>query len=107
MESIWLLRLLKTDGGHIHFLLKYNEHGDLITTELKDITDKLAERQRNWIWHEFIPMLKTETGLSSVPGNFGKRVKLSKIENDLSFDAVWDLYSYKLGNKKRAKYIGS
>lgn len=97
MESIYLLRLKTPNSGTIHFLLKYNEHDDLMEVQIRDIDSKLIEKQRNWIWN-FVPKTTTELAAKTA-----KEIKITKIESELSFDAFWDLYNYKLGNKKRAK----
>ena len=34
-----------------------------------------------------------------------QNVKVSKVEEDLSFDNFWKVYNYKVGNKKRAERL--
>lgn len=98
MKKKYLLRLKKQDGGYLNYYLKYNEHGDLYHVEFRDLEESMTAAQRGWIW-QFIPKTIEELEVRRKV----KGVKITEVEMDLSFDAFWNLYAYKVGNKKRAK----
>jgi hypothetical protein len=97
MTSNYLLQLKTPNSGTFVMMLKYNAERELVAVELREFELSMNEQQRQWLW-DFIP--KHEAGLKHLPP---KKTRVTKIENDLSFESWWDLYDYKVGNKKRAK----
>jgi hypothetical protein len=91
----YLLQLKTPRSGIITMMLKYNQHGELVSAELRDFDMGLNDTQREWLWG-YIP--KTTEALAKQ-----SRAKVTAIETELSFDDFWELYDYKVGNKKRAK----
>ena len=78
-------------------LYGYNTEGELIYFEIKA---ELDEARRKWIFAYFpvreeqIEKLKTF-----------KTVQVANIPPDLSFNAFWGDYNYKIGNKKRCEKL--
>lgn len=81
-------------------MLKYNERGDLVLVELRDFDLQLTGPQREWLW-AFIP--KTTNELNDRKTKSKLLCTITPVETDLSFEAFWDLYDYKVGNKDRAR----
>lgn len=98
MDNSYLIRIKSNNFGVIDMVVKYNEYGDLISCELRSLTGQMSEVMRGWLW-QFAPKLEAQVEQKKET----KGVKVYPIEKDLSFDTFWDLYDYKVGNKKRAK----
>jgi len=78
-------------------MLKYNLEGELVYAELRDFQMSMTDKQRQWLWG-FIPKCLPELERAKGPS-----VKITEVETDLSFEAFWELYDHKVGNKKRAQ----
>jgi hypothetical protein len=91
----YLLQLKTPNSGTINMMLKYSPAGELVSAELRDFDMQLSAHQRNWLWG-FVPKCLEELETQ-------KRGKVTEIETALAFDDFWELYDYKVGNKKRAK----
>lgn len=100
MTENYLIRLKTKNNGNFDVLVKYNQFGDLIHVELRNVKHAMRPNQSFWVWVGFIP--KTTQQLKELGNNKSLSVKITPIETDLSFDAFWELYNFKVGNKKRA-----
>jgi len=94
----FLVQIKTPKSGTLTMLLGYNEPGELVSWELRDYNEHMNEQQRNWLWG-FIP--RTIASLGHVKER--NYAKVTELQDDLSFDAFWELYNYKVGNKKRAR----
>lgn len=97
MTTTNYLLQIKTPRHTISMLLKYSDQDELVHVELRDFNLKMTDEQRNWLW-AFLP--KTSIDLKAIKS---QTVKVTELETDLSFEAFWDLYDYKVGNKIRAR----
>lgn len=98
MEQNYLLQIKTPKTGTLALVIAYDGAGELVRVELRDYPPVMNEKQRNWLWG-VIP--KHATALDEL-GKI-KSITITPIDSDLSFDAFWDAYDYKQGNKKRAK----
>lgn len=101
MTQNYLIKLKTQHNGTFHILVKFNEFGNLIYVELRNVKHAMRPNQRYWLWVDFIP--KTTQELEDLGKNKQLSVKITPIQTDLSFNAFWELYSHKVGNKKRAE----
>ena len=99
----YLLEIKTKQSGTMNNLLSYNENGDLIAAELRNVSRSMTADQRRWLWGIFpkhvseLPVLKQ--------GKNASLYKITELTDDLSFDSVWDLYDHKSGSRKRAEAL--
>jgi hypothetical protein len=98
MERNYLLQIKTPKSGTLSILVRYDAAGYLVSQELRDYPSKMTDEQINWLWsvapkmREYMQEWKAATGYKAI-----------ELESDLSFEAFWDLYDHKLGNKKRTR----
>ncbi len=89
----YLIEFRNTKGGVI---LGY--HRSLL--HHVDIQCELSVMQLNWLWDKFLPF--TESELENVRD---PKIKITRMAKDLSFEAFWDRFAYKVGKKARAEKL--
>lgn len=81
----------------VKMLFNYDLNGRLIEYKLEG---ELSDMQLSWLFNHF-PFAEV------VLRRHGKlpEFKLTEIQPDLSFNAFWDKYAHKVGNKKRVEKL--
>lgn len=98
MERNYLLQIKTPKSGTLSILVRYDTAGHLVSQELRDYPDVMNDQQLMWIW-EIVPRRSEMISQWNAITGY----KATKLESDLSFEAFWDLYDHKLGNKKRTR----
>jgi hypothetical protein len=90
--------LIQSKSGKTKMIFTYNSNGFLISFEAEPSDIKTETLQ--WIYKHF-PY--TEAGIDKFkPLDY---VTVSKVAADLSFEAFYNLYGYKVGKKERTKRL--
>jgi len=80
-------------------LFKYNLNDYLISFEVQADLD---ESQLIY-FYKFLPWTRSKLfAMQSLPGN---EITITEIPDDLSFEAFWNRYNYKVGKKNKVKHI--
>lgn len=62
-------------------------------------TPNLEEKQVKWIWN-WVPMLESDAMHYK-----NEKIWITKMAEDLSFEAFWNKFDYKIGKKERAENL--
>lgn len=92
----------KTIG--LEFLFKYDLNGNLKVFEI--VEGELDERQRAWLFSNRFPVVENtmRTFWMKSP-DYKKHFDVSVSPADLSFEAFWNLYDYKVDKIQTIKYF--
>lgn len=86
----------------VEFVFKYDLNGDL--REFHITGEALKEGQKAWLFSSCrFPIDETKIQQWTKTPEMMQRFKVQKILADLSFDALWKQYDYKMGKKDAIK----
>jgi hypothetical protein len=66
---------------------------------LVEVNCELNIQQHEWLW-KWVPTVE-----SDIQTFRHDRIKVTRVAEDVSFDAFWNLFSYKVGKKERAERL--
>jgi hypothetical protein len=88
--------VVTSSGFQGELMFKYDLNGDIIGFEIQAV---LTKEQKDWY---FKNLPKTESDLVVEWPRKSKTIKVVEVPEDLSFEAFWTRYGYKVGDKKKA-----
>ena len=102
MEQLTTYRAKGKEAGLV-FLFKYDLNGKL---KLFEIIGELLEKQSNWLFQPTrFPSTEEKIKFWIKSKEFSEKFDVQVSPADLSFEALWNLYSYKESRKDAEKFF--
>lgn len=98
MERHFIVTISTKTQGKITALLKYSHLGELVLVEIRDYTNRIGPDALQWVYDQL-----PKTCGSAGPKAMHPRVTIVEVDTDLSFEAFWEAFDYKVGTKSRAE----